>query len=213
MTFNVIGTGSRGNAVVIDDVILVDCGVSWKKLATYTHNLKVVLLTHWHSDHFNERTVKRLAFERPGLRWFCCEWMSGYAIKAGVRPAMIHLLHERVFTAKDDIIVQPVFLLHDVPNCGFKIWHGTGNAQESLFYATDTGTLDGIDAKGFDYYLIEANHTEAEIEQRYKEKMEHGEYAYEVKAAANHLSREQALNWLAQNAGPRSEYMFLHQHQ
>ena len=111
----------------------------------------------------------------------------------------------------DIFAVKPVELVHDVPNCGYKLFlfDKTGS---KLFYATDTGTLDHIEAKDYDYYLIEANHTQAEIEARIAEKQSRGEFAYEVRAARNHLSQEQALDWLAQNAGPNSQYVFLHQH-
>ena len=40
-----------------------------------------------------------------------------------------------------------------------------------------------------------------------------GQYAYEFKAAENHLSREQTEDWLYQNMGPRSLYAFLHGHE
>lgn len=104
--------------------------------------------------------------------------------------------------------IFPVDLVHDVPNCGWHIWM----ENERLFYATDTSTLDHIEAKNYDYYLIEANHTRAEIEERIADKLARGEFAYEVRAVRNHLSQEQALKWLARNAGPNSQYEFLHQH-
>lgn len=104
--------------------------------------------------------------------------------------------------------VRPFFLVHDVSNCGWSI----SSRNERLFYATDTGTLDHIEAKDYDLYLIEANHTRAEIEARIAEKQARGEFSYETRAAQNHLSQEQALEWLAHNAGPNSRYVFLHQH-
>lgn len=104
--------------------------------------------------------------------------------------------------------IFPVDLVHDVPNCGWHIW----TENERLFYATDTSTLDHITAKDYDLYLIEANHTRAEIEARIADKQSRGEFAYETRAAQNHLSQEQAMEWLARNAGLKSRYVFLHQH-
>lgn len=49
MTYEVIATGSSGNAVLINGEILIDCGVSWKKIQPYAKRLKLVLLTHEHS--------------------------------------------------------------------------------------------------------------------------------------------------------------------
>ena len=54
--YNIIATGSKGNAVVIDQKILIDCGVSFKALSKVYRALKLVLLTHIHSDHFQPTT-------------------------------------------------------------------------------------------------------------------------------------------------------------
>lgn len=104
--------------------------------------------------------------------------------------------------------VRPELLVHNVPNCGY---HIKAN-KERLFYATDTGTLDGIQAKDYSLYLIEANHDRAELEARISAKEAVGEFAYERAASQNHLSREQAMDWLSENVGPNSRYVFLHQH-
>lgn len=106
--------------------------------------------------------------------------------------------------------ISPVVpLVHDVPNCGWRLLLKGG---ETLFYVTDTGTLDGIEAKGYDLYMIESNHTQADIEARAEEKRERGEFAYEYRAAANHLSYEQTMDWLYRNMGANSRYVLLHQH-
>ena len=215
MTFDVIATGSTGNAVVINSNILIDVGVPFKALEPVKKDLKLVLLTHSHGDHFKPRTVRALHKERPTLRWGCCEWMVGPLLEAGVDKRVIDVANADVpgDTSKALIynglaIVRPEPLVHDVPNCG---WH-ISSSKENLFYATDTATLDGIEAKDYDLYMIEANHTREELEARARAKMEKGEFSYEVRAAANHLSQEQALDWLYQQIGPHSQYVFLHQH-
>ena len=48
MTYEIIETGSTGNAVVINENIMIDCGVSWKKIQPHAKKLKQVLLTHKH---------------------------------------------------------------------------------------------------------------------------------------------------------------------
>ena len=48
--YNIIATGSKGNAVVIDQKILIDCGVSFKALSKVYRALKLVLLTHIHRE-------------------------------------------------------------------------------------------------------------------------------------------------------------------
>ena len=49
MDYEIISTGSDGNAVIINGKVLIDCGVSFSALKPYYRNLKLVLLTHIHS--------------------------------------------------------------------------------------------------------------------------------------------------------------------
>ena len=44
----VISTGSKGNAVLLNDEILIDCGVPFRELEPYCKGLRLVLLTHVH---------------------------------------------------------------------------------------------------------------------------------------------------------------------
>lgn len=210
MTFDVISTGSKGNAVLIENHILIDCGVLFKALRPHVGALRLVLLTHEHGDHFIASSVYRLHSDRPSLRFGCCEWMVGHLLAAGVSKRSIDVYDPgREYRYGNGLIIRPEALFHNVPNCGYHIHIG----GESLFYATDTGTLDGVTAKGYDLYLVEANHTKADIVARAEAKWARGEYAYEFKAAENHLSLEQTEDWLYQNMGPRSQYAFLHGHE
>ncbi len=210
MMYNIISTGSKGNAVLIGDSILIDCGVPYKLLEPHTKRLKLVLLTHEHGDHFVASSVRRLHKERPMLRFGCCPWMVGHLLDADVDKRVIDIYEEgHTYLYPGDLQIRPEPLFHNVPNCGY---HIRTNGKR-LFYATDTGTLDGIEAKGYDLYMVEANHTKADIAARAAEKVAKGEYAYEFRAAENHLSQEQAEDWLYQNMGPRSLYVFLHGHE
>ena len=82
--YNIIATGSKGNAVVIDQKILIDCGVSFKALSKVYRALKLVLLTHIHGDHFQPTTLRLLAEKRPTLRFACCAWLCKPLVDAGV---------------------------------------------------------------------------------------------------------------------------------
>lgn len=209
MNYKVIATGSTGNATIIEDCILIDCGVPYKAIKPYADKLKVVLLTHQHGDHFNPATVKALARQRPALRWACCGWMVDHLLAAGVNVRCIDVMRPGYASSYNGVAaVMPVKIPHNVPNCG---WHISRNG-ELLFYATDTGSLDGVEAKNYDLYMVEANHTRAELEARIAAKQANGEYAYEYKAAENHLSYEQAVDWLAANMGPTSLWVPMHGH-
>lgn len=49
MEYDIIATGSKGNAVVLNRNILIDVGVSFKALKNVYRNVNLVLLTHIHS--------------------------------------------------------------------------------------------------------------------------------------------------------------------
>lgn len=128
-------------------------------------------------------------------------------IKAGVSTRQIDVLEPNKRYSYGDLEVEAFPLFHDVPNMGLKIWMG----GESALYAVDTGCLD-VDATGINWFFVEANHFEAEIQARAAEKLSRGEFAYEQRAAATHLSYEQTMDFLARNAAPTSRYVLLHGH-
>ena len=208
MNYNIISTGSQGNAVVVDDIILIDCGVSFKALKDVYKELQIVLLTHIHADHFKRSTIKRLAKERPALRFGCCEWLANELVEAGVPWRNIDVFEIGKVYDYEIFKVSPVKLYHNVPNCGYRVF---ANGEKAI-YATDTEHLQGITAKDYDLYMIEANYTNEDLQERINAKLEAGEYCYELNVANRHLSHEQASEWLMDNMGEKSEYVFLHAH-
>ncbi len=208
MEYEIIATGSSGNCVMINGCIAVDMGVPFKALKGIYKRLKLVLLTHIHSDHFKKATVKRLAKERPCLRFACCEWLLDAALACGVDKHNIDVLEIGKKYDYKAFQVSPVLLYHNVPNCGYRIYFGT----EKLFYATDTAHLDGIKAKDYDLYMVEANYGENDIRERIENKREQDMYAYEANVPGRHLSFEQANDFLIENMGKRSDFVYLHQH-
>lgn len=208
MNYKIVSSCSTGNAVIIRDFVLVDCGVSFKRLEKYYKNLKLVLLTHIHSDHFKKETIKRLAFERPTLRFACCEWLLEPLLECGVQRKNIDVLSIGTKYDYKLLKVVPIKLYHDVPQCGYRIIFD----DYKVIYMTDTKTVEGISAKDYDLYLIEGNYDEDEIEERIKEKQENCEYAYEFRVKDSHLSIQQASEFLIKNMSEKSEYVFMHQH-
>lgn len=204
----IISSSSKGNAVIINGV-LIDCGVSFKKIKPYLGDLQAVCLTHRHSDHFNASTIKTLAFEKPSLYFVCGEHMTELLLACNVNPQKIVVLKEGEKADFGTFSAKVVNLYHDVPNVAYKLNFG----DLKVFYATDTNSLDGIVAKNYDLYLIEGNYSERELVERVKHKRILGEYIYESRVVNTHLSREQAEAWLYENAKENSEYIFMHAHE
>lgn len=209
MTYNILGSGSSGNATIVFDHILIDCGLPFTRVAAYAKEIQLVLLTHEHGDHFNPSAVRKLHQIRPTIRFACCGWMVPHLVEAGVEKTKIDVLLPDTRYGYGYIAVEPFRIPHNVPNCGWKIFDRA--QREKLFYATDTSTLDGVTAKDFDLYMIECNHHHDEILQKIREKEAAGIYPYEKEAIRNHLSWEQAMSWLAEN-GPNSKFIPMHQH-
>lgn len=208
VSINVLQSGSSGNCLILDDVIALDIGVSIKKITPYIRGLQLVFVGHVHGDHFKESTIRALAYQRPKLRFCGGAWMTQRFIDAGVSKRNIDVLEDGKQYDYGAFRIEPVPLFHNAPNYGLKIYI---NSKKAI-YIVDTGSVAGIEAKDFDYFLLESNHTQEEIDARIASKLAAGEYPYEIEACRNHLSQEQALDWLAENVGPNSKYVFLHRH-
>lgn len=46
LKYNIVGSSSSGNAIIFNDYLLIDCGVTFSKLKPYLKKIKVICLTH-----------------------------------------------------------------------------------------------------------------------------------------------------------------------
>ena len=199
----VISSGSEGNAVIYNNAIMVDCGVALKALQEVKCSLKIVLLTHKHSDHLKIRTLQRLQAERPTLRVACGDFLLEEL------PCIknIDVLQVGKIYDYGAFKVSPIKLYHDVPNFGWRIFLPNG---QKIFHATDTVHLEGITAKGYDLYAIEHNYCEEYIQQEIEEARANGEYTHAYGNINTHLSIQQARAFIEANRKGSSEVLELH---
>lgn len=213
MTCEIIATGSKGNAVVLNGVYLIDCGVPFSNLRPYLKKLRLVFLTHIHSDHFHAATIRKLHSHRPTLRFVCCRnLLVPLCSEAGVSPDNVTVLEPgqtALFSHMPDgqLRVTPFELIHNVPNVGWLFRSDAGSA----LYATDTQCIP-LSAPNLDLYMVECNYKGDELERRKERKLAEGGFIYEDTVAACHMSFETVMQWLSQNATPHSKVVFLHQH-
>jgi len=147
--------------------------------------------------------------EHPLIRFGCCEWLVKELVECGVEKKNIDVLEiDKIYDYRDFKVI-PIKLYHDVPNCGYKL-KINGN---KLIYATDTSKIDHIIAKNYDFYFIEGNYeSDEELAQRKSDKLLSGEFIYEDRVKETHLSKVQATEWLMENMGENSKYIFMHEH-
>lgn len=199
----VISSGSEGNAVIYNNTIMVDCGVSLKALQEVKRSLKIILLTHKHGDHLKIRTLQRLQAERPTLRIACADFL----LEKLEGLTNIDVLQVGKLYDYGAFKLSPMKLYHDVPNFGWRIFLNSG---QKIFHATDTAHLEGITAKGYDLYAIEHNYCEEYIQQAIEEAHAKGEYTHAYGNINTHLSIQQARAFIEANRKESSEVLELH---
>ena len=59
MKYEILQSGSKGNCLVIDNKIMIDCGLSYSKIKDKLKEVKLICLTHRHTDHFLKSTIKK----------------------------------------------------------------------------------------------------------------------------------------------------------
>jgi len=95
----------------------------------------------------------------------------------------------------------------DTPNCFFRI---EKNGHKT-FRATDTCHMEGITAKNYNLYALEHNYCEEKIFDQIKEARLAGDFTHSERAVNTHLSNQQAVKWLSENKGEKSEVIRLHE--
>lgn len=211
MKCNVISSSSKGNCIIVNDYLMLDCGVSYKKLEQVIDKIKIIFISHIHKDHLNPTTIKKIAYEHPNIKFLVGRYLIPKLIELGIAKkniltfALSSWYNIGVLNAKMEL------LYHDVPNCCIHIDFKNG---EKLFYAVDTASLKHIEAKNYTLYLIEGNFEDKEkLEQEIAEKKKNGEFTHLERVLKTHMWQVDSLNWLDNNMGAGSKYIFIHQHQ
>ena len=200
MRFCTIGSGSRGNATIIDSGqtrLLLDCGFPARELESRAkalgfdiESLDAILVTHEHADHING--VGAVA-RRYNLGVYASHgtYRSG---KFGRLPEFNKInLHAGLFSI-GDIAIQPVAVPHDAREpCQFVFTCG----EVRLGILTDLGCITPSIIKAFqklDLLLLEANHDE--------DMLKDGPYPPSLQARVGgklgHLNNTQAMDFLKQ---------------
>ena len=167
ITYQILTTGSKGNAILIDN-ILIDAGLTTKKLKTLVSfdDIEHVFVSHKHSDHFDKPLIR--AFITNGTQVYLPEGVREKLEEEGKLDWReydnVHAIPDNCEFECGDYHVTAVPQKHwDIVNYAYVLTKG----DERYLYSTDLDTLEpsdlgeGLYGLGkFDIIFLEGNYDE-----------------------------------------------------
>jgi len=216
-SIDVLGTGSDGNSIVIDNELMIDIGLNVEDMSAHLRRVSAVFVTHRHGDHLRTGAVNWLATKRPTFAENCLYLNedSRNHVRDRAPKAWPRVAKAPVLTDSDDFVVrtrqgrqyriETFPLVHDVENQGFVI---TNEQGESLIHITDTMTASPAPRRKYDYLLVEGNWDEDLVE----DMIENGSPAQRDRALRNmrHLSVQAFETFVRKHSHPDSKVLQLH---
>lgn len=175
---------------------MIDAGMPYSKIKDKIQNVRYVLLTHIHGDHFNKSTIRKLIVQNENIVFVCGEWLKDDLLNVvNNKNIKVKKVGDIIYFAKNDYKIAMVEAYHDCDNCGWRIMQ---NGHKHL-HITDTCTLDGIEAKGYDSASIECNHEINKALELIEEAEENGEFSHLKGAINSHLSVDKTIQFCKEN--------------
>lgn len=212
MKYEIIGSSSKGNCIIVEDFLMLDCGVSYKSIKDKLSKIKLIFISHSHSDHLNKKTIKQIAYNYPTIKFIVKSKNVICALALlNVDKRNIYVFKTNNWYKFESIGLEIKFspLFHDVENYAL---HWKYKDKKGL-YVVDTNRIDHINAKNYDLYLIESNYKE-DILQKHIDDVSRetiGDLVYLTRVPETHLSYEKANDFLINNMGENSRFDYLHQ--
>ena len=189
----ILSSGSQGNAILFNNSILLDTGISFKKLLPF--NIKAVLLTHVHGDHFNRLTIRSIHINDDTINFMCGDFLKDELLAMGVSEKNIKIIELGKKYKVGGVIFSPIFLHHDVPNFGYRL---AKNGYKHI-HATDMFSMGGITAKNYDSATLEANHCIDSAKKIIEQKKIDREFCHMQRAIKTHLSVQNSVKFIQEN--------------
>lgn len=195
MKFEILGTGSSGNCFLINDELMIDIGLPYSKIKDRVKNIKYSLCTHQHGDHFNKDCIRKVFVNHESIKFVCGQWLVDKLLKIGVDQNRI-IVHDfgKVYEL-GEYKISPIIAYHDVENCGYRILHD----GKKHIHITDTVSLDGISAVGYDSASIECNHHYETALKIIEEAKDNDEFSHLKGAVNSHLSVDKTIRFCKEN--------------
>jgi len=210
MRYKIVNSSSKGNAIIVENFLLLDCGVTYKKIKSYLKNIKLVFISHVHKDHLFPTTIKQIAYNYPQIKFLCgSEYVVKKLVECGVAKKNIYTLKTSKKYDLGLLKVKLEELHHDTPNYALK-WEING---KNGVYIVDTCEVDHIQAKNYDLYLIENNYRDDILELHLKDAIDNDDknkIFYLQRTVKTHLSKNKCDSFLIENMGKNSIYKYIH---
>ena len=209
MRYEIIGSSSKGNCIIVEDVLMLDCGVAYSKIKKYLPKVKLIFISHVHQDHLLPNTIKKIAYNYPTIKFLTgSNVVVEKLVECGINKKNIYFL-EKSYRTYDmgmlGVMIEP--LVHDTPNYALHFYI----KQKSGVYIVDTANVDNISAKNYDLYLIENNYQKDLLQEHIDNCEDVNMLKYLNRVPYTHLSSEQANTFLIENMGENSRYEYIHQ--
>lgn len=213
MKYEVIGSSSKGNCIVVEDMLMLDCGVSYVKIKPYLKKVKLIFISHIHKDHLLPSTIQKIAYNKPTMKFVTgSKQVVRKLDEIGVNRNNIIYLYNYSWFDLGIIKLKLEPMRHDIENYGL---HFKKSGKKGL-YVVDTANIDNVNAKHYDLYLIENNYQTELLEKHIKECIDNNDTEklyYLNRVSKTHLSAEQCNTFLIENMSNESEFAYIHQSQ
>ena len=198
LDYHIIATGSTGNAVRIED-IMIDCGIPFSKMKEDLYKVDTLLITHSHSDHIKPSTFNRIRNEFPNIRIYAnADVAYQYDIDKVVGTLGFKIRNKRTIIPFDGV--------HDVPVTGYVIQMKGLN----ILYMTDTAKVNPPEELKFDYMFLESNFDERKLREQSKQYRRRGYDPY--LSVTRHLSTQKCKEFYYVNRRDQDSVLIeLHQ--
>ena len=200
LDYKVIATGSSGNAVRIED-IMIDCGIPFSHMEEDLYKVDSLLITHSHNDHIKEGTLNKIRKEFPRITVYAnYDVAYRYKVDVVVGTSKIKLRRKRQ--------IWPFNGVHDVPVTGYLIFMNGLN----IIYMTDSSRVKiPDDDMLFDYVFLESNYNRETIKQMSKQYRRKSYNPYES-SVLRHLSTQDCKEfYYTHRRNEESKLIELHQ--
>ncbi len=207
MNFEIISSSSKGNCIIIENVLMLDCGVSYKKIKEYIKNVKLIFISHSHQDHLNKKTIEKIKYLFPTIKFLTgSNSVLNVLVDIGVSKKNIIILPTKKWYDLGLLKVKLEELYHDTPNYALK-WQINGKKG---VYIVDTASVDNIKAQNYNLYLIESNFNNELLQEHINNCDDDNLLYYLNRVPKTHLSDIKCNDFLINNMGEDSEYIKIH---